>query len=386
MMHLSSIFFKEIQFILKEKKNVLFLFFLPILYAAFFGYVYGAESLKYIPVVVLDQDQSSASRSLVSAFADSERFDIISVVETQAEYEEILDREDALVGLGIPADFAKHIKTGIGSNVIVTSNGKNLMYPNSALSFAREIITTYNGGLGKKLVEAMGQFPGQAAYTVAPVSMRLRIFNNPTNSYLPFMLPGMVTNGVQIGIMMAVFLAIVREYTNLDLWKKNSLFVILFSKIAAYWILSLAGALLAIGLYVFVYNIPFVGRFFDILILYSSFIFAVVTIGMFFSAMAPSVMVPFHPIEFIYFMPAFLYSGYSWPEFSKNLFTQFYAYLLPMNYIADPVRDILLMGSSANIGRNSLILCCFGIVAFVVTGFVCKKRIKTVLLEAEVKL
>lgn len=283
MMHLSSNFFREIQFILKEKKNVLFLFFLPILYAAFFGYVYGAESLKYIPVVVLDQDQSSASRSLISAFADSERFDIVSVVETQAEYEEILDREDALVGIGIPADFAKHIKTGIGSSVIVTSNGKNLMYPNSALSFAREIITTYNGGLGKKLVEAMGQFPGQAAYTVAPVSMRLRIFNNPTNSYLPFMLPGMVTNGVQIGIMMAVFLAVVREYTNLDLWKKNSLFVILFSKIAAYWILSLAGALLAIGLYVFVYNIPFVGNFFDILLLYSSFIFAVVTIGMFFS-------------------------------------------------------------------------------------------------------
>ena len=386
MMHLSSIFFQEIKFILKEKKNVLFLFFLPILYAAFFGYVYGAESLKYIPVVVLDQDQSSASRSLVSAFADSERFDIVSVVETQVEYEEILDREDALVGIGIPADFAKHIKTGIGSSVMVTSNGKNLMYPNSALSFAREIITTYNGGLGKKLVEAMGQFPGQAAYTVAPVSMRLRIFNNPTNSYLPFMLPGMVTNGVQIGIMMAVFLAIVREYTNLDLWKKNSLFVILFSKIAAYWILSLAGALLAIGLYVFVYNIPFVGNFFDILLLYSSFIFAVVTIGMFFSAMAPSVMVPFHPIEFIYFMPAFLYSGYSWPEFSKNLFTQFYAYLLPMNYIADPVRDILLMGSSENIGSNSFILCCFGIAAFVVTGFVCKKRIKTVLLEAEVKL
>ncbi|SEJ72843.1 ABC-2 type transport system permease protein [Propionispira arboris] len=386
MMRLISIFFKEIQFILKEKKNVLFLFFLPILYAAFFGYVYGAESLKYIPVVVLDQDQSSASRSLVSAFADSERFDIVAVVETQEEYEKVLDCEDALVGIGIPSDFAKHIKTGIGSSVIVTSNGKNLMYPNSALSFAREIITTYNGGLGKKLVEAMGQFPGQAAYAVAPVSMRLRIFNNPTNSYLPFMLPGMVTNGVQIGIMMAVFLAIVREYTNLDLWKKNSLLVILFGKIAAYWILSLAGALLAIGLYVFVYNIPFIGSFFDILILYSSFIFAVVTIGMLFSAMAPSVMVPFHPIEFIYFMPAFLYSGYSWPEFSKNIFTQFYAYLLPMNYIADPVRDILLMGSSENIGHNSLILCCFGLVAFVVTGLVCKKRIKTVLLEAEVKI
>jgi len=386
MMKLNSIFFQEIRFIVKEKKNLLFLFFLPILYAAFFGYVYGAESLKYIPVVVLDQDQSSASRSLVSAFADSERFDIVAVVETQEEYEKVLDCEDALVGIGIPSDFAKHIKTGIGSSVIVTSNGKNLMYPNSALSFAREIITTYNGGLGKKLVEAMGQFSGQAAYIVSPVSMRLRIFNNPTNSYLPFMLPGMVTNGVQIGIMMAVFLAIVREYTNLDLWKKNSLLVILFGKIAAYWILSLVGALLAIGLYVFVYNIPFIGSFFDILILYSSFIFAVVTIGMLFSAMAPSVMVPFHPIEFIYFMPAFLYSGYSWPEFSKNLFTKVYAYLLPMNYIADPVRDILLMGSSENIGRNSLILCCFGLVAFVVTGLVCKKRIKTVLLEAEVKI
>lgn len=386
MMKLNSIFFQEIRFIVKEKKNLLFLFFLPILYAAFFGYIYGAESLKYIPVVVLDQDQSSASRSLVSAFADSERFDIVAVVETQEEYEKVLDCEDALVGIGIPSDFAKHIKTGIGSSVIVTSNGKNLMYPNSALSFAREIITTYNGGLGKKLVEAMGQFSGQAAYIVSPVSMRLRIFNNPTNSYLPFMLPGMVTNGVQIGIMMAVFLAIVREYTNLDLWKKNSLLVILFGKIAAYWILSLAGALLAIGLYVFVYNIPFIGSFFDILILYSSFIFAVVTIGMLFSAMAPSVMVPFHPIEFIYFMPAFLYSGYSWPEFSKNLFTKVYAYLLPMNYIADPVRDILLMGSSENIGRNSLILCCFGLVAFVVTGLVCKKRIKTVLLEAEVKI
>ena len=376
------IFWKEIRYIFVDGKTKAgyFLFGIPLLFTLLFGLVYSPDTLKGMPTVIYDQDQSVASRSLILAFSDSERFDIVGVVDSEEEMEEYLSSEEAMVAVGIPADFAKHIKSGVGTEVLLSVNAKNIMYPNSAMNFAKEIITTYNIGLGKKLIEAIGQVPNQALYTAQPIATRIRILYNPTNSYTPFMLPGMAANGLQIGIILAICFAIVREYKNQELWSHYPACSIVAGKLVAYWLGGFCAAIVSVSCYIYLFDVPFQGSLENLLLIYAAFTFAVTSLGLFFSALAPDEIMPFHPIEFIYFMPAFLYSGYSWPNIAKNSFADFYSLLLPMNYAVDTIRDILLVGYAGDLLRDVLVLVCGGVVVLYITIGICKYRVKKIAL------
>jgi ABC-2 type transport system permease protein len=373
-------FCKELQYIFCDGKGQAgyFIFGIPLFFTLLFGFVYSPDVLKGMPTVIYDQDQSVASRSLVLAFSDSERFDIVGVVDSEEEMEDYLNREQAMVVVGIPADFAKHIKSGVGTEVLLSVNAKNLMYPNSAMNFAKEIITTYNIGVGKKLVEAIGQVPNQALYTTAPIATRIRILYNPTDSYTPFMLPGMAANGLQIGIILSISFAIIREYKNQELWSRYSAGSIVVGKLMAYWLCAFGAAIISFSCYMYLYEVPFRGSLENLLLIYAAFTFAVTSLGLFFSALAPNEIMPFHPIEFIYFMPAFLYSGYSWPNIAKNSFAYLYAHLLPLNYAADTIRDILLIGYAGELLQNVFVLACGGVVVCSITIGICKHRVKKI--------
>jgi len=376
------IFWKEIRYIFVDGKTKAgyFLFGIPLLFTLLFGLVYSPDTLKGMPTVIYDQDQSVASRSLILAFSDSERFDIVGVVDSEEAMEEYLSSEEAMVAVGIPADFAKHIKSGVGTEVLLSVNAKNIMYPNSAMNFAKEIITIYNIGLGKKLIEAIGQVPNQALYTAQPIATRIRILYNPTNSYTPFMLPGMAANGLQIGIILAICFAIVREYKNQELWSHYPACSIVAGKLVAYWLGGFCAAIVSVSCYIYLFDVPFQGSLENLLLIYAAFTFAVTSLGLFFSALAPDEIMPFHPIEFIYFMPAFLYSGYSWPNIAKNSFADFYSLLLPMNYAVDTIRDILLVGYAGDLLRDVLVLVCGGVVVLYITIGICKYRVKKIAL------
>ncbi len=373
-------FCKELHYIFYDGKGKAgyFIFGIPLFFTLLFGFVYSPDALKGMPTVIYDQDQSVASRSLLLAFSDSERFDIVGVVDSEEEMEDYLNREQAMVAVGIPADFAKHIKSGVGTEVLLSVNAKNLMYPNSAMNFAKEIITTYNIGVGKKLVEAIGQVPNQALYTTAPIATRIRILYNPTDSYTPFMLPGMAANGLQIGIILSICFAIIREYKNQELWSRYSAGSIVVGKLMAYWLCAFGAAIISCGCYMYLFEVPFRGSLENLLLIYAAFTFTVTSLGLFFSALAPNEIMPFHPIEFIYFMPAFLYSGYSWPNIAKNSFASLYAHLLPLNYAADTIRDILLIGYAGELLQNVFILCCGGVVVCFITIGICKHRVKKI--------
>ncbi|MBP2631796.1 MAG: hypothetical protein H6Q70_2424 [Firmicutes bacterium] len=376
------IFYQELRYIFCDGKGkaAYFLFGIPLLFTLLFGFTYSLDTLKKMPTVIYDQDQSVASRSLILAFSDSERFDIVGVVDSEEEMEEYLNAEQAMVAVSIPNDFAKHIKSGIGTEVLLSVNAKNIMYPNSAMNFAKEIITTHNIGLGEKLVEAIGQVPNQALYTVAPIATRVRILYNPTDSYTPFMLPGMATNGLQIGIILAICFAIVREYKNQALWGSYSVSSIVAGKLLAYWLCALCAAVISFSFYIEVFEVPFRGSLEELLLIYAAFTFAVASLGMLFSAWAPNEIMPFHPSEFIYFMPAFLYSGYSWPNIAKNSFAYFYSLLLPMNYAADTIRNLLLIGYAEELMQNVLVLAGGGIAIFLITVWSCNRRLKKIAL------
>ncbi len=83
------------------------IFLTPLLFCIFFGMIYKENTVRHIPMVIYDQDQSNLSRSLIKVYHDSERFDIKYYADTQEEMSKLLSDDKAQVGLGIPVNFSE---------------------------------------------------------------------------------------------------------------------------------------------------------------------------------------------------------------------------------------------------------------------------------------
>ncbi|MDF2571123.1 MAG: hypothetical protein K0R55_2727 [Sporomusa sp.] len=376
-MKLSEVVIKELRYIFFVKRIALLLFGVPLGFAVLFGLIYSTDTVESIPTVIYDQAQSSASRSLIQAFADSQRFRIVGVVNTQEEMEQYILNEEAIVAVGIPFDFSKQIKLGHGTEVLLEINAANIMYSNMVLTFGREIITTYNTGVGQKLVEGANEVPQKALRTVAPVSLKQRLLYNPTNSYLAFLLPGLVANGVQIGIILCVCTAVLREFGDTGLWRTTSSTVIIAGKLLAYWLCSLLATIISIAVCIIAFKVMFRGSMGSLLLICSAFTFMMVNLGLLLSAMAQDERMPVHPATLLYIMPSLLYSGYNWPHIAKSSFVYAYSLLLPMTYAAETIRDILLAGYSPDLLLNSAVLYVAGSIACLLTIRVCMRRCKS---------
>lgn len=80
--------------------------------------------------------------------------------------------------------------------------------------------------------------------------------------------------------------------------------------------------------------------------------------GIFFSALARDEVTAVQ-LPMLYIMPAFLFSGYSWPMFAMTGFGKTFSALTPIHYAAENLRDLMLSGYAPALGSDSVILILF---------------------------
>ncbi len=355
------------QIFCRQPKLALLLFGVPLLCSLLFGSIYGGNVLKEIPLVICDQDQTQASRALVQAFADSERYLIIRQVGSQNELEATLQENAALAAISIPPDFASDIKAGRASQVMVTSSSDNLLYANAIISSSQEIIQSFAAGSAAKLVESLGQPPDKAANTTVPLRFGIRLFNNPASSYNSFMLPSLGAHMQQLGIMLATSGLMFRLRTKSGRTISGSLAAYCFCSFLAYW-----AHLLLLQV---VYGIPNRGDFLEISLLGLTFTAALTAIGSFFSVLARTELEAVQ-LPMLYIMPASLFSGFSWPFAAMDDFCRSLAALMPLSYIADPLRDLMLAGHTPGFWQKIGVLLLFNAVFLAACILIAKKKFK----------
>ena len=359
---------QELAILFYGKPPAVFLIFgIPILYSILFGFAYSNNVVKYIPAVVYDQDQTLASRSMVQAYMDSERYNVVAQVTTQEEMEECLRQGTALVAIVIPPKFSQNIKMGLASEVLIVTDATNLMFSNTVISSSQEIIQTIAAGTGQKLFEGYNQMPSQALRAAMPIRFSVRILNNPTSSYSNFMLAGLGANGLQLAIVIVTCTILTKEYDELERWAGCQPIVLIVGKLIPYWICGIGAFLAYIVTIVVVFGVPFRGSMLSLLLIGSAFTFAVSSVGLFFSAISfNAVMAIEAPI--LYIMPAFLFSGFSWPHFAMNGFSRIFSATMPLSYAADTIRDVLLAEYAPAVMKNTLILFSFGLVLLLLSA------------------
>lgn len=326
---------------------------LPLMFTLLFGLVYRENTVNAIPLVIYDEDQSGTSRQLIQLYADSERFHIVAYVDSEEAMKATLDSGQTKVALAIPKGFSKDMKRGRGTELLLMVNSANNMFANAAMTALQEIVRSYTIAVGQKMLESAGLLPQQAMHAVYPIHLGVRILGNPTNGYTPFMLSGLMMNGLQIGIMLTIAPLLVTEVLRRRYDWKYAAWLHVAVRWIPYWGLAMAGYLGALIAAVYCFAVPMAGSWLEAAVLGGAFCFFVCGVLLLFSACSLTQVLSFQA-PMLYIMPGLLYSGLSWPIFDMNLYATAFGALMPMTYGGDTLRDILLMGYAPSLAGNCL--------------------------------
>ena len=346
---------REMMLAVHDPRRLVFLFGAAVAYLIVFGLLYVPNLVKDVPCVIYDAENSHFSRELVRDIESSDSLKAVVFVTSEEEMQHALDTKQAYAAIEIPADFSKKVKTGQGADVLYMANGANIILTNITSSAMQDILADFSDRAAAERTALRTDGDEELlSHMIAPVHVHLRVLYNTTQGYMFFFLLGLAMVAFQQGIFFAVGAAVDGEYEQAQAgvhdWRDSSL-LLLAAKFILYWCLAMLSYLLVVLLVQEVFEIPLKAPLGTLLTLAAVFITAAIAFGVFFSAIFNREM-EFVRAIIMYPVPAFIFSGYTWPQESMPFWLQQAAGLFPLSWFSNTVRELFLAGHSPRLAAD----------------------------------
>src|SRR5438105_4872174 len=115
---------KEVRQMLRDRRTLVILAFVPALFLVIYGYALSWD-IRHIALGIQDRDRSAASRALISSFVNSGYFDVVADVQSDGDISRLMDRGDVRVVVVIPAGLSRDVALGRTVPVQILLNGDN---------------------------------------------------------------------------------------------------------------------------------------------------------------------------------------------------------------------------------------------------------------------
>jgi ABC-2 type transport system permease protein len=332
-----AVYRKELRQILRDRRTLLILVFIPAFFLLLYGYALNFD-IRHIALAVEDRDGTPASRAVVSAFINSGYFDFTAAVHAPAEAERLLDLGRARAVLVIPEGFGREMASGRAGQVQVLIDGDNANTATTVLGYASNILRTVGAELGPPVIRKE-----------PPLSVEPRIWYNPELRSTLFLVPGLIAYIAMITAVASTALSIVREKESGTMEQVRMAPIDTFSFIAGktlpYFLISLSSAALIILASMVLFGLPMRGNWLALLVAMSLFLIGALGTGLLISTVAESQQVAFQIALLVSLLPTIMLSGFIFPISSMPPALQVVTYLVPARYFLIALRGIVLKGS-----------------------------------------
>ena len=319
------------------------IFFVPLLYAFFFGAVYSQGILTGIPLAVVDLDHSALSREVIKSFENSPRFSIVQDITTYPLLEEGMRKSVIRAGVVIPENFARDADLHRGTEILTVYDGSNLIWGYNIRKYTLEVVNQFNTGHASSYMAGLGLTKKEITNILDTLSTNIDVWYNPTFSYTSYMLYGLIMLVIHQICLLSASLTVTREK------EKNCWIQFLSSPLPA-WKIFLGKSLpyFLTGFFNYVLLIWFITRFVQIKIEGSVFLMAllgllytvvIISAGFYLSLKAKNSL---QATRFIMLLsvPLLMVSGYTWPQTHIPAFINNFASLIPFTWMAEGFRNI----------------------------------------------
>ena len=350
---------REWQILLQERLMIfIVLTFAASAYALLIGNLYQGQVVQNIPVAVCDLDGSPLSRQLEQMVAEADTYVLTNSVTSTEEAEELLAQGKIAAALIIPKDFSTKYYHGEKVELAFLQDGSNTLQAGYVLAPMQSVCGLFAANYATQASLAAGT----PELLTVPVNLSLRVTGNMVQGYLSFYIYGVMLMAAQIGMIMAFSMSIHEEWQQCPHSHKG-IAKTLAAKGFFYWILSLIAVMLGITLLAGLFDLPFRGSMAEMLCLAGGFLFCVEGLaglaGVYFKTKLALVQT-----MVFYTLPAFLISGYIWPQIGMTGIINWLSCLQPVHYILMDFRAMALMGNAPDFCLHMAVFLTIGTLAF----------------------
>jgi len=356
-----SVVRKEFIQIARDPRTLAITFIMPVMMLFLLGYA-SVNDVRNIPLAVLDQSQSPASRALVEAFRATDYFTLAYDVDSEQELARLIGSGRVKTGLVIPPDYGDKTTRGQKVAVAFIIDGSDPAAAGGALSAATLLGQTQSTRLQVQRLSRQS-----ATLSLSPaVEMRTQVWYNPDMISSYAMIPGLVGMILQMMTSLLTALTIVRErergtmeqliVTPIRPWE------LLVGKLAPYVVIAFGDALEILVIGIVWFHVPMRGSIGLLLAQSALFVITTLSIGLFASTIARTQQEAMLT-TFMTLLPTIYLSGFLFPLAAMPPVLQAISTVIPLRYFLIIIRGIVLKG----VGLELLIP---ETVALVILGFI----------------
>jgi ABC-2 type transport system permease protein len=327
---------KEFHQIVRDRRSLGTLLFFPAFVLLLFGYALNWD-VRHINLAVDDRDRSPDSRALISAFVNSGYFDLVAVVDSDAELRRLMDRNDARAVLVIPPRLEEDLQQQTPVAVQLLLNGDNANTATTVMGYALTIVQS------EAARRQARTGAGRPLLAVEP-----RIWYNPQLRSTLFLVPGLIAYIAMLSAVVSTALSIVREKERGTIEQVRMAplgpFAFVLGKTIPYFVLALLSAISIVLVAMMLFGLPMHGSWLLLLAALALFLVGALGLGLLISSVAETQQVAFQLALLASFLPTLMLSGFIFPIASMPQVLQAVTRVVPARYFLTALRGILLKG------------------------------------------
>ena len=332
-----AVFQKEFLHIRRDRATMITALTIPLFQLILFGFI--DQTVKNVPTVVVDQDQTRQSRELLDQLRATRTFKIAKITTDPHVARDEIIAGRARVGVVIPPDYHDRRVSGSGAKILVLIDGSDSTVSAQALAAINGLVATQNLAAVTKNIGAVSAIPAP------PLSAQPIVLFNPDGRTANYIIPGLVAILLQIVATVLTAVAVVRErergtLEQLLVTPINPLGLML-GKLAPYLFIGLfemGGILTAMR---FGFSVPIRGNLVFLFAMAIVYLFALLSMGLFISTRATTQAQAQQMAQFL-FLPSIYLSGYIFPSAGLPPVLWAIGRVLPATHMVEIMRGVVL--------------------------------------------
>lgn len=357
MHELLAVIKKEIQQLRRDRKVIPAMVLGPIIQLLALGFAANLDVLN-VPLVLVDQDRSAASRDLVDRFLASGYFELVGTEDSPAAIDPWLLSGDAQLALVIAPDYGNDLLTGRTPEVQVIADGTDSNSAGLGLGYASRLLAEAGAEIRRASFRTAPFVPAGRAATLGMASpgtfeLEPRVWYNPDLRTRWFYVPAILAMVLMLVTMILPSVAVVREkeigtmeqliVTPLRPWQ------LILGKLTPFAVVGMLDLLIVTVLAVHLFGVPLRGSLLLLLALSFLFILTTLGLGLLVSTIVRTQQQAMGFCVYLLMVPMIYLSGLIFPIENMPKGFQIATYIIPVRYYANILRGIFLRGSGLDV-------------------------------------
>lgn len=347
---------KEGYHILRDRRTLAVLVFMPIVQVVLFGYAIRTD-VKNVRLAIVDPTPDYATLALRNRFTAAGLFRTVAVLRTPARLDPLFESGAAQEAILFEPGFADRLARGMPARVLVAADATDPNTGSAMLGYATAVIQDYERELSAG---------GRAVRIVPEVRMRF----NPTRESSNLFVPGLMAFVLTIisTLMTAISLTREKETGTMEVLLVSPLKPgqIILGKVLPYLLIGFVSLVTVIAEARLVFDVPLRGSVLLLLAEGLLFILASLAVGILISARTSSQRVAMTGALAGTMLPSVVLSGFIFPIESMPRVLQWLSAVIPARWFVLIARGIMLKGVGlAHLWEETLILLAMTVVLLV---------------------